>query len=75
MKALYYDPRNEGKTFRTEPIPEELQGEARKWHDYLFEVLTRYDDKDRITSAYLEGQDIPLDTIGNSTGRLKTLSL
>ena len=63
MKALFYDPKSEGKTFREEPIPEDQEEEVRKWRDVLFEVLTKNDDKDRITSAYLEGQDIPIETM------------
>jgi elongation factor G len=45
------------------PIPEEWQADADKWREYLFEVLTRYDDKDRITTAYLEGHPIAVETI------------
>jgi elongation factor G len=63
MNALYFDPRNEGKSFRTEAIPAELEAATQKWRDVLFEILTKHDDKDRITSAYLEGQPIPLDTL------------
>ncbi len=62
-KALYYDPANDGKTFRSEPIPEELEGDVQRWRDHLFEVLTRHDDQDRLTTAYLEGKDIPVETI------------
>jgi len=63
MKAFFYDPKTEGKTFREEAIPAEQEEEVRKWRDVLFEVLTKNDDKDRITSAYLEGQDIPIETM------------
>jgi elongation factor G len=63
MKSLRFDPRNEGKTIHAGPIPEAWQTEAQRWRDQLFEVLTRHDDKDRITSAYLEGQPIPAETV------------
>jgi elongation factor G len=63
MKALYFEAKNEGKTFREGPIPEELQAEAHKWRDNLFEVLTHHDDKDRLTTAYLEGQEVKIDTL------------
>jgi elongation factor G len=63
MRAIYFDTATLGKTFRDEPIPEELEHEARKWRDNLFEVLTRHDDHDRLTSAYLEGKPIPPETI------------
>src|SRR5437660_1112280 len=52
LKAIYYDEKTEGKTFRKEEIPEEMLEEVQRWRDSLFEVLTRFDDKDRITSAY-----------------------
>lgn len=60
MKALYFDPRNEGKSFRSEAIPADLVGEAQRWRDWLFEVLTKHDDEDKITSLYLEGKEVPL---------------
>jgi elongation factor G len=63
MKAIWYDEKTSGKTFREGPIPEEMVDEVQRWRDHLFEVLTRFDDKDRITSAYLEGKDIPVGTI------------
>jgi elongation factor G len=63
MRAIYYDSATLGKTFRDEPIPEVLEDEARKWRDNLFEVLTRHDDHDRLTSAYLEGKPILPETI------------
>src|SRR5438132_8103904 len=63
MKALFFDAKSEGKTFRTEAIPPEVEAEARSWRDNLFEILTRHDDKDKITSAYLEGRAIPAATI------------
>jgi elongation factor G len=63
MKALFFDAKTEGKTFRSEPIPADLEAEARKWRDNLFEILTRNDDKDKITSAYLEGRAIAASTI------------
>ena len=35
MKALFYELANQGKTFRAEPIPDELQPEALRWRDRL----------------------------------------
>lgn len=63
MKALFFDPKNDGKTFRTEAIPADLEAEAQTWRDNLFEILTQHDDKDKITTAYLEGRAIPAGTI------------
>jgi elongation factor G len=62
-KAYYYNERDEGKTFRVEAVPSELEGEVGRWREFLFDVLTRHDDKDRITSLFLEGKDIPLPTL------------
>jgi elongation factor G len=63
MKALFFDPKTFGKTVRAEPLPDELLAEAQGWRERLFDELTRHDDKDRLTSAYLEGQDIPAATV------------
>lgn len=63
MKAFYFDPADQGKTFRTEEIPADLVDEAHKYREELFDALTRNDEKDRITTLYLEGQEIPLDTV------------
>src|SRR5947209_6895085 len=40
MKALYFTREDEGKTIRAEPIPVELEEEARQWRERLFDVLT-----------------------------------
>ena len=50
MKAYYYDAASYGKKFRSEAIPEELQSEVQRWREHLFEVLTRHDDGDKLTS-------------------------
>ncbi len=63
MKALYYNAADEGKTFRTEPIPAEYQAEAQAYRERLFDVLTEDDEQDQLTSAYLEGKEIPAATI------------
>ena len=63
MKALRFDRQNDGKTVHRAAIPEAWQAEALKWREILFETLTRFDDKDRITTAYLEGQEIAVATI------------
>src|SRR5262245_8639299 len=63
MQALYFEAESDGKTIRAEAIPADLEDEARQWRERLFDVLTEHDEQDRITSAYLEGRDIPADTI------------
>ncbi len=63
LRAFFYDPANQGKSFRSEPIPDDMQADVQRWRDHLFEVLTQKDDQDRLTTAYLEGQEIPAETI------------
>src|SRR5262249_9040820 len=50
QRALYFDANNQGKSFRSEAIPEKYLAEAERWREHLFELLTRNDDKDRLTS-------------------------
>jgi elongation factor G len=57
MKARFFDAGDYGRTVRTADIPDESLDEARAYRERLFDVLTRNDDKDLITSAVLEGQD------------------
>jgi elongation factor G len=63
MKALYFDAGDNGRTIREADIPAENLDEAKRYRDELFDVLTRHDEKDRITSAYLEGKEIPVETV------------
>jgi elongation factor G len=63
MQALYYEPADEGKTFRVEPIPDKLRAKAQSWREKLFDQLTQHDESDLLTSAYLEGKEISADTI------------
>ncbi|MFO0878296.1 MAG: elongation factor G [Gemmataceae bacterium] len=63
MQALYFDPDDNGKTITVEEIPEELLAKAQAYREQLFDVLTQFDDKDRLTSAYLDGQAIPSATV------------
>lgn len=63
QKALYFNQDDLGKTFRTEPIPEEMEADVAVWRERLFDALTSNDEKDQITSLYLEGKEIPLETL------------
>jgi elongation factor G len=63
MKAFFADPQTEGKSFHTTAVPAEMEVDVMHWRENLFEVLTKFDDKDQITSAYLEGKEIPLATL------------
>jgi elongation factor G len=63
MRALFFDPADGGKTIRAEPIPAEYEAEARRWRERLFDTLTERDEQDRLTSALLEGREIPTATV------------
>jgi elongation factor G len=67
MEACYFENSNadrpDGKVVRRGPIPEEMVTEAQHWREKLFDVLTEADDKDLLTSAYLEGKPVPPETI------------
>jgi elongation factor G len=63
MKALYFDNGDNGKTIRKTDIPAENLDEAKQYREQLFDVLTRNDEKDAITSLYLEGADVPVETV------------
>jgi elongation factor G len=63
MQLLTFDAEDRGKTFRADPIPADLQAEAQRWRERLFDRLTEHDDQDRLTSAYLEGRPIPANTV------------
>jgi elongation factor G len=57
MQALYFE-LPDGKTIRREAIPTHLAAEAKQYRDQLFDLLTRHDEHDWITSAVLEGADV-----------------
>jgi elongation factor G len=63
MKALYYDPADQGKTFHGEAIPTEYESYAREWRDRLFDQLTEKDESDRLTTLLLEGKEVPAEAI------------
>lgn len=63
MKALFFEARDQGKTIREAVIPPELEAEAQSYRERLFDVLTEHDEKDLLTSAYLEGKSIPAPAI------------
>jgi elongation factor G len=63
MKALYFDPSDNGKTIQVEAIPEDLKGYAQGWRERLFDALAEHDEQDRVTSAYLEGKEVSPEAI------------
>ena len=63
MAALYFEPSDQGKTYRAEPLTEDQHLLAVEWRERMFDALTKFDDKDKLTSAYLEGKEIPVATV------------
>jgi elongation factor G len=63
MKARYFAGPDQGRTVLIEPIPDDMVETAQAWREKLFDVLTQYDEQDLLTSAYLEGGEIPLETV------------
>jgi elongation factor G len=63
LKALFFDEKDDGKTIHREAIPAELEAEVHSWRERLFDRLTEHDDHDRVTSAYLEGKEVPADSV------------
>ncbi len=63
MQACYFEDsapnRPDGKVVRRDAIPPELEGEARRWREHLFDVLTEDDPDDKVTSLYLSGEPVP----------------
>src|SRR5713226_591267 len=55
MHALSYEEADKGKAFQALPIPPEMEAEARRWRERMFDLLTEKDEQDGLTSAYLEG--------------------
>ncbi len=63
MQAIFFDPADKGKTIRREPIPEDYLLDAQAGREKMFDRLTAFDDQDRITSTFLDGKEVPLDTL------------
>lgn len=63
MKALTFEPQNQGKTIHSGEIPEKYQSYAATYREKLIDALTNLDKKDRIATLYLEGAEIPADLI------------
>ncbi len=61
MKALYFDAESKGQNFEVKEIPAEFAAYAAKWRGKLIDAVSLLDDE--IMSAYLEGEEIPVDRI------------
>jgi elongation factor G len=57
MQALYFDPADQGKTYRREPIPEEERAGAAAWREEMLNLLSAKDDALAVAFlAELEGK-------------------
>lgn len=63
QQALYFEPSDYGRTVRTAPIPDDMLDEVKAYREQLFDVLTQHDEQDLITTAYLEGRTIAVESI------------
>ncbi len=63
QQALYFDAGDLGRTIRSEPIPEHLADEARVWRQRLLDELSKHDEKDLITNAFVEGREVTPEVI------------
>ena len=63
QKAYYFDEQTLGSTVLEQPVPDDMRDEVARWREQLFDLLTQFDESDRVTSAYLEGRQVPADTI------------
>jgi elongation factor G len=58
MKALWFSRDDDGKTVTTGEIPEDLLLDAEAAREQMLDALTQHDEKDRVTTALLEGKPI-----------------
>lgn len=63
QKALYFDAGDFGRTIREEVIPKNMMAEVASYREKLFDALTKHDEQDQLTSAYLEGKEVSTDVI------------
>lgn len=67
MQACYFTEsqpgRPDGKIVKHQPIPPDWQADAQLYREKLLDVLTEKDDADLITSALLEGREVPAEAI------------
>jgi elongation factor G len=61
MKAVVWDDESLGADFHDEDIPADLVDVAKEYHDKLVELAAEVDEA--ATEAYLEGKEIPMDTL------------
>lgn len=63
QKALYFDAATKGRNIAESEIPAAYQAATAAYRERLFDALTAHDEHDLITSAVLDGGEIPKDSI------------
>jgi len=61
MRALIWDEETLGASWHEEDVPEELRGEARKYHDRMVEALC--EENDSLMEKYLAGEAVSVEEI------------
>ncbi|MFQ3548047.1 MAG: GTP-binding protein, partial [Termitinemataceae bacterium] len=61
MREIRWDPATDGETMLYSPIAPERLAEAQAWREHLIDGLSTYSES--ITELYLNGEDIPLETL------------
>jgi elongation factor G len=61
MRAIVWENEDLGATFSEIDIPADLQEKAAEYHEKLVELAVEQDDE--VLNAYLEGEEIPIDTL------------
>lgn len=56
MQAIYWDEESKGNTFQLQPIPQELEGDARKYRDFLVEAAA--ESSEELMDKYLSEGDL-----------------
>ncbi|HET7152958.1 MAG TPA: elongation factor G [Candidatus Kapabacteria bacterium] len=56
MKALVYDETSQGKNWTEEPIPHDLEAQAKEYRTHMLEAVAEIDDS--LLVKYLEGKEI-----------------
>ena len=62
-RAYFFEPESLGANVIEEPVPDDLREEVARRREQLFDMLTQFDESDRLTSAYLDGRPIPVETV------------
>jgi elongation factor G len=72
QKALYFDAATKGCEITVAEIPDSHRAAAAQWRERLFDTLTQHDERDVLTTAVLEGRDVPSEAI---RGLLRELTI